>query len=85
MVTRLWHVERQGVELVALDELGSLVAHLAAGVPLAAQPPVLGPQGPVVAPVAADDGRGHADRALVVGRRVLVLLAGLALTEIQNL
>ena len=72
---------------MALDELGSLVAHL--GVPLAAQP-VLGPQGPVVPPVAAaaasaEDGRGHADRALVVGRRVLVLLAGLALTEIQNL
>ena len=91
MVTRLWHVERQGVELVALDELGSLVAHL--GVPLT-QPAVasgLSSEGPVVPPVAAaaadaaEDGGGHADRALVVGRRVLILLAGFALTEIQNL
>ena len=60
MVTRLWHVERQGVELVALDELGSLVAHLAAGVPLATAQPVPGPQGPVVTPLAANAARfGH--------------------------
>ena len=39
---------------MALDELGSLVAHLAAGVPpLATAQPVPGPQGPVVTPVAA--------------------------------
>ena len=38
---------------MALDELGSLVAHLAPGVPLATAQPVPGPQGPVVTPVAA--------------------------------
>ena len=39
---------------MALDELGSLVAHLAAGVPLATAQPVPGPQGPVVPPLAAN-------------------------------